>query len=159
MMRASEIFVGVLDQALRIGTLVRFPAEGDSMYPTIRNGEAITVAAISADEVVRGDVLLCRHGTRVLAHRVVDVTTHGTDRVFHLRGDAKAACDAPVGTDALVGKVISVCRNGRRVSLCGPVARLRYRARAAASRAKAFVWSSATRRSSIAALPSNGGGR
>ncbi len=139
MMRASDIFVGVMDEALRVGTLVRFRAEGDSMYPTIRNGEAITIAPVSADEVVRGDVLLCRHDERVLAHRVVGVTTHGADRLFYLRGDAKAACDAPVGADALVGKVISVCRNGRMTPLCGPVARLRHRARAAASRAKAFV--------------------
>ena len=113
------------------------------MYPTIRDGEAITVAAVSTDEVVRGDVLLCRHDTRLLAHRVVGVTTRGADRFYGLRGDAKAACDAPVSAGDLVGKVISVCRNGRRVSLCGPLARLRYRVRAAASRAKAFVRSSA----------------
>ena len=142
-MRASGIFVAVVDEALKAGIHVRFSAEGDSMYPTIRDGEAITIAAVSTDEVVRGDVLLCRHGKRLLAHRVVGVTTRGADRFYGLRGDAKAACDAPVGTDALVGKVISVCRNGRRVSLCGPVARLRYRARAAASRAKAFVRSRA----------------
>ena len=151
------MFVGVLDEALRNGTLVRFRAEGDSMYPTIRNGEAITIAAISADEVVRGDVLLCRHDRRVLAHRVVGVTACGAGRVFRLRGDAKAACDAPVSADDLVGKVICVCRNGRRVSLCGPVARLRHRARAVASRAKAFARSSAA--IAIAALPSNGGCR
>ena len=143
MMRASEIFVGVLDEALRNGTLVRFRAEGDSMYPTIRNGEAITIAAVSTDEVVRGDVLLCRRDNRVLAHRVVDMTTRGTDRVFYLRGDAKAACDAPVAAGDVMGRVISVGRNGRMAPLCGPVARLRHRARAAASRAKAFVWSSA----------------
>lgn len=143
MMRASKIFVGVMDEALKIGALVRFRAEGDSMYPTIRNGEAITIAAVSPDEVVRGDVLLCRRDMRLLAHRVVGVTTRGIERLFHLRGDAKAACDAPVGADALVGKVVSVCRNGRMIPLCGPAARLRHRAQAAASRAKAFVWTRA----------------
>ena len=132
-----------MDEALRIGTLVRFRAEGDSMYPTIRNGEAITIAAVSAGEVVCGDVLLCRHDNRVMAHRLVGVTTRGTDHVLCLRGDAKAACDAPVGAGALVGKVISVRRNGRTVPLCGPAARLRYKTRSAASRAKAFVRSRA----------------
>ena len=142
-MRASEIFVGVMDEALRHGTRVRFRAEGDSMYPTIRDGESITIAAVSTAEVVRGDVLLCRHGKRVLAHRVVAVTARGSDRVFHLRGDAKAACDAPVAAGDVVGRVISVCRNGRTASLCGPASRLRHRAQAAASRAKAFVRSKA----------------
>jgi len=114
------------------------------MYPTIRDGEVITIAAVSPDDIVRGDVLLCRHDRRVLAHRVVDVTTRGTGRVFHLRGDAKAACDAPVGADAVVGKVLSVCRNGRVTPLCGRAARLRHAARTSASGAKAFVLSRVT---------------
>ena len=142
-MRASGIFVAVMDEALRMGTRVRFRAEGNSMYPTIRDGEAITIAAVSADEVVRGDVLLCRHNQRVLAHRVVAVTARGRDRVFHLRGDAKAGCDEPIAAGDVMGRVISVCRNGRMTPLCGPGARLRHRARAAASRAKAFARSGA----------------
>jgi hypothetical protein len=109
------------------------------MYPTIRDGETITVAPVATDDVVSGDVLLCRHGQRVLAHRVVVVTTCGTERVFELRGDARASSDAPVGADAVVGRVVGVRRNGRVIPLSGRAARLRHRARAAASGARAFV--------------------
>lgn len=122
-----------------IGLIVRFRAEGLSMYPTIRHGELITLGPFAADEVVRGDVLLCRHSTRLLAHRVVAVTGHGSERVFLLRGDAKRDCDAPVAVSDVIGKVLSVCRNGRAIRLCGRAARLRHKARFAASRAKAFV--------------------
>ena len=138
-MRHSEIFGAVIEEALTNGTIVRFRAEGISMYPTIRDGEAITVAAVSTDDVVRGDVLLCRHGKRVLAHRVVGVTTCGTERFFELRGDAKTSCDAPVAANAVVGKVIGVRRNGRVIPLAGRAARLRHRARRAASRAMTFI--------------------
>ena len=72
-----------------IGLCVRFRAEGLSMYPAIRHGELITVGPVAADQVVRGDVLLCRHSTRVLAHRVVAMTGYGSERVLQLRGDAK----------------------------------------------------------------------
>jgi signal peptidase I len=137
-MRHSGIFGAVIEQALANGTMVRFCAEGDSMYPTIRDGETITVAAASPDAIVRGDVLLFRHGTRVLAHRVVRTTSCGNERFFVLRGDAKASCDPPVGASALVGKVVSVAREGRLIPLCGRAARIRRAARAAASRAKAF---------------------
>jgi signal peptidase I len=140
-MRDSNLFGEVIAEALTTGTVVRFSAEGTSMYPTIRDGEVITIAAVSPDEVVRGDVLLCRHDKRVLAHRVVHVITRGPERVFRLRGDAKADCDAPVGADAVVGKVISVCRNGRVAMLCGRAARLRHAARRSASGAKAFILS------------------
>ena len=137
--RRSDIFGAVIDEALSNGTVVRFRAEGESMYPTIRDGELITVAAVSTREVVRGDVLLCRHGIRVLAHRVVGVTPCGTARFFELRGDAKASCDAPVGADAVVGRVVGVRRNGRVIPLFGRAARLRHKARAAAAGAKAFI--------------------
>ena len=137
-MRDSSLFGAVVAEALTTGTVVRFSAEGTSMYPTIRDGEVITIAPISTgeDAIVCGDVLLCRHDTRMLAHRLVGVTTRGAERRFHFRGDAKAACDAPVGADAVVGKVISVCRNGRVKPLCGRAARLRHAARRLASRAK-----------------------
>jgi signal peptidase I len=138
-MRHSDLFAAVMEKALTTGATVRFRAEGTSMHPTIRDGESISIAAVSPAKVVRGDVLLCRHDRRVLAHRVVGVTTRGTGRVFELRGDAKAACDAPVGADDVVGQVVAVQRNGRPVRLCGRAARLRFAARTAASRAKSFV--------------------
>ncbi len=137
-MRHSEIFGAVIEQALTSGTVVRFRAEGDSMYPTIRDGETIVVAAVSPPAGVRGDILLCRHGSRVLAHRVVDMTGCGTERFFVLRGDAKASCDAPVDGRAVVGTVVGVVRGGRVVPLGGRVARIRCALRAAASRARVF---------------------
>jgi hypothetical protein len=142
-MRDSDLFTAVMEKALTTGATVRFRAEGTSMYPTIRDGESISIAAVSPAKVVRGDVLLCRHEKRVLAHRVVGVTTHDTGRLFELRGDAKAACDVPVGADDVVGQVIAVQRNGRLVGLSGRAARLRYTARTAASRAKSFAVSTA----------------
>jgi hypothetical protein len=103
------------------------------MYPTIRDGEAITVAPVAVDDVVEGDLLLCRQDQRVIAHRVVGITTHNAIRIFELRGDAKAACDAPIRGDAVVGRVIAVHRDGRVVRLYGRAARLRHEARAVAS--------------------------
>jgi signal peptidase I len=142
--RDSHLLTAVIEKALTAGTTVRFRAEGTSMYPTIRDGEAISIAAVSPEEVVRGDVLLCRHSTRVMAHRVVNVTTRDAGRVFELRGDAKAGCDAPVGADDVIGRVIAVRRNGRLVRLCGRAARVRHKARTAASGARLFVISAAT---------------
>jgi signal peptidase I len=132
-MRHSGLFAAVIGDALARGTIVRFRAEGASMYPTIRDGDAITVAPVAFDDVVRGDLLLCRQDQRVIAHRVIGITTRDSMRIFELRGDAKAACDAPVAADAVVGRVIAVHRNGRVVTLCGRAARLRHTVRAVAS--------------------------
>jgi signal peptidase I len=138
-MRHASLFGAVIETALTAGNTVRFRAEGTSMYPTIRDGEAITIAAISTNDVVRGDVLLCRHETRMLAHRVVSVTTRGIDRFFELRGDSKAGCDMLVSADAVVGRIIGVRRNGRLLGLCGRAARMRHSARAAGSQIKRLI--------------------
>jgi hypothetical protein len=151
-MRDSGLFGVVMKEALATGTVVRFRAEGGSMYPTIRDGDTITIAAVSAIDVVRGDVLLYRHGQRVLAHRVVGVGAHGGIRMFCLRGDAMAECDAPVGASDVVGRVISVWRHEREVRLSGRTARLRHTARTAASRAKTSVASSRLSRCVRAAI-------
>lgn len=113
------------------------------MHPTIRDGDVITVAAISAAEVVNGDVLLCRHDNRMLAHRVVGITARSSGLSFDLRGDAKAACDAPVRAGAVVGRVIATCRNGRVFVMSGRAARARHSMRMAASRVKASMVSAA----------------
>jgi hypothetical protein len=131
-------------EGLTTGATVQFRAEGTSMHPTIRDGEAISIVVVSPEKVVRGDVLLCRHDKRVLAHRVVGVTMHAAGRVFELRGDAKAGCDTPVGADDVVGRVVAVQRNGRVVGLCGRGARLRLTAWTVASCAKSLVVSTAT---------------
>src|SRR5262249_59739635 len=87
-MRDSELFADVMKDALASGTVVRFRAEGRSMHPTIRDGEVITAAPVSIADVVRGDVLLCRHGGRGLAPRVVALAHRGGERGFELRGDS-----------------------------------------------------------------------
>jgi signal peptidase I len=142
--RHPHVFAAVVDHALASGRVARFRAEGASMHPTSRDGESIAIASVAADDIVAGDVLLCRHETRLLAHRVVRVSARGEARVFELRGDAKQACDAPIGAEAVVGQVIAVHRGGRAVSLTGRAARLRRAAHVAASRAKACVtwWAS-----------------
>jgi hypothetical protein len=106
-MRHSALLHSVIVDGFANGATVRFRAEGDSMYPTIRNGETITVIAVSADEVVCGDILLCRHRARLLVHRVVRAVASAGGLTFELRGDAKASCDAPVGSGAVIGRVIA----------------------------------------------------
>jgi hypothetical protein len=140
--RAVTDLVGASMDHGSTGMQVRFRAEGLSMYPSIRDGELITVGPVAGGAIVRGDVLLCRSGNRVLAHRVVAISGRGSARVLRLRGDAKLACDAPIAVGQVIGKVESVRRKGKTIALCGPLARLRYHARRAAARVKVVLLSS-----------------
>jgi hypothetical protein len=132
-------FTRIVSETLASGVSVRFRADGDSMHPTIRTGDVITVAPVGVDEIALGDVLLCRHGAHVLAHRLVDVTGRGVDRRLHLRGDGKASCDTPVALPDLLGRLESVERRGRSIALGGALVTARRVVHAAASRVIAMV--------------------
>jgi hypothetical protein len=132
----TDLFTESFRTTVPDGIRVRFRASGHSMYPSIRDGELITVGVVAAHAIVRGDVLLCRHGERLLAHRIVSIDSALGEPVLRLRGDAKRDCDAPVAASDVIGLVLSVERGGRTILLAGRWARLRYRARTIASRAK-----------------------
>jgi hypothetical protein len=138
-MRDSGLFAEVMEHALTSGTLVRFRAEGSSMHPTIRDGEVITAAPVSVADVVRGDVVLCRHGGRVLAHRVVAIAAHGGDRRFELRGDGHTASGALVTADEIVARIVAVRRRGRSMPLSSAGGWLTLRARAIAAAARRTI--------------------
>lgn len=108
------------------------------MYPTIRDGEAVTVEPLKAHEARCGDILLYRRESGVIAHRVVRLAGAVDDetRVLILRGDSLATCDAPVRAEQVLGRVISVERKGRKVNLTGRRAEVRRAARRCAARLK-----------------------
>jgi signal peptidase I len=136
---SARLLPSLIAEALANGHVVRVRADGTSMHPTIRDGESIAIAAVAAADIVCGDVVMCRHASRLLAHRVVRVTVSGAGRTFELRGDAKRASDAPIPSDAIVGRVVGVVRNRRLVAVSGRAARVRRAVRAIASRAKKYA--------------------
>lgn len=111
--RDGAVFLTLSEDLLDQGYAVRFRAAGTSMQPAIEDGDTITVARVDLGGVKRGDILLYRSQRRTIAHRVVDIRTTGNKiAAVILRGDAKAACDAPVAPDRILGKVVAIepCR-------------------------------------------------
>jgi signal peptidase I len=106
--------VDIVSDLLRRGHSVRFRAKGGSMRPTIREGEAITVAPVRPAGIRRGDVILYRSARGVIAHRVARVERHPDGGlVFLPRGDASRGRDDPVEKAAILGSVVAVERGGR----------------------------------------------
>lgn len=124
-------------ELLSQGQLVRFRPSGNSMHPTIKDGEAITVAPVNASDIKRGDILLYVTGRGVTAHRVSKINNFSTS--FILRGDATGSSDEAVEFDQILGRVISVERDGRSINLTSRRAKMMRRARAGASRIKSRV--------------------
>ena len=178
----SEMFLAVAGGLLSHGHRVRFRAEGDSMHPAIRGGEAILVEPVSPAHLKKGDIALYLSGRGITAHRVVKILAGGAaysleERAlrsleaqsssvsapqtqcssngalaecslsellersarfkslassaallkrsapqvkrsfFVLRGDAPGSADEPVEQEQILGKVVSVERDGGVIDL------------------------------------------
>jgi signal peptidase len=122
----TEVFAEMIEEVLNRGHSIRFRAPGDSMYPTICNGDFITVIPIKSPSITNGDIILYQHRSGVTAHRVISILKRSAlqgpqDRSssgmleFILRGDAAIESDAPVRSEQILGKVISIERNGHRI--------------------------------------------
>ena len=134
-------FVRICTELLRQGHQVKFKAPGHSMYPTIYDGDLITVEQKKPSDVCVGDIILYHHENGVVAHRVINIqapqsSVHSTQHFFLLRGDAAIKDDAPVSSEQILGKVVAIERNGRRFDPYYLRIKLHYKTRRLASRIK-----------------------
>lgn len=154
----QRLFIDVSTELLRRGQSVRFRAPGFSMYPAVKEGETIIVVPISSFDIKRGDILLYLAGKKVIAHRVVRIKREKSDSrshravdfaanskvlnpqlIFTLQGDASPICDEPVEAHQILGKVVSVERQGRNIDLYSTSARMFRLAYTRASRLKRLI--------------------
>lgn len=143
----SQQFALVCAATLQRGLTMRFQACGQSMQPNVRHGDVVEVAPISAGEASRGDIVLARGRAGFQLHRVV-----GRDAAsgkIITRGDAGQQNDAP--SETVLGKVISIERNQRKISLAVPGTKVLHAVRAQTRRALLAVAHRAPRARFIAA--------
>jgi hypothetical protein len=76
------------------------------MFPTFREGDMLTIAALGSEGPQTGEVVAFERGGELFAHRVVET---GEGWVV-TRGDGNARDDAAVGLEQIVGRVV---RHGR----------------------------------------------
>ncbi len=102
----------------------RFCATGTSMFPMIRSGDVATVTPADPEDISSGDVVLYHAGERLYIHRVISVRREGPDTWLIARGDNLKYPDPPVHMSQVLGKVISVERNGMTIDLASPARKL-----------------------------------
>jgi hypothetical protein len=96
-------FEATLRDLLASGHRARFRAMGDSMHPTIRNGDAVEIAPCKIFEVRRGDIVLASIERGLTLHRVVRISAEG----IVMRGDNAWRPDPPFGPAELLGRVVN----------------------------------------------------
>ncbi len=117
---------GDLDAALLAspGSRVWIPVLGESMRPTLRDGDRVEVE-IGPFRPRAGDVLLFRQADYLAVHRCLGrARGAGAAGPWRARGDGRPRLDPPVEGERLLGRVAAIDRAGRVYDLAGPGARI-----------------------------------
>ena len=137
---SNHLLFDLSTELLGRGKRVRFRAPGRSMYPTIRENEAITVEPVKPQDVKLGDIILYRSDDNVVAHRVMRIEKDRSDALrFILREDTWGTLDAPVQAEQILGKVVSVERAGRNIDPYSMRAKARLLVHTIGSRLKRYI--------------------
>lgn len=95
------------------GAVFRFRASGESMFPTIRNGDIITVSSPDGVHAVPGDIVAFRTplGGKLAVHRVTGVRSGS----FLIKGDNSLEPDGTIPRSDILGLVTRIERGGRPI--------------------------------------------
>jgi len=101
-------------EKLRAFGMLRLKVKGWSMVPTVWPGDTLVIEAADHSTVCPGDIVLFARHQRFVAHRVVVNSSSG--RGIETRGDAMTQMDAPISTREVLGRVVSIERNGKSIT-------------------------------------------
>ena len=92
----SELLLNLLKERIRQGGDVSVELSGHSMYPTIRDGEKITIEYYDFEEVQVNDIIACyfKNIKHFVIHRVVNIDFIHGKRVLMTKGDNNDYVDA-----------------------------------------------------------------
>jgi hypothetical protein len=105
-------------QQIADGHSVKLTVTSESMEPFLQPGDAITVAPAVLPRV--GDILVLGGSARPWVHRLVHTRAAGDDVLLVTKGDNIGRCDSAVAPARVLGYVVAVQRDDRRLDLrCG----------------------------------------
>jgi signal peptidase I len=110
----QEIFEQAAENILKSGNILRFRANGNSMVPSIRDGEYVLIEPVDFSKIRKGDILFCRNNDdKLVAHTVIQVNFQEDKEKVLLKGDNSFHSDGWLSSSQILGKLTQVERRGR----------------------------------------------
>lgn len=97
--------------------LIRIKTKGNSMMPTLRPADEVIVAPVTVAELAIGDIVVFRNAHLLVAHRLISIANKNEKIIFTAKGDNNKHIDKPFEARQIVGKVISVERAGKVITI------------------------------------------
>jgi len=104
-------------ESLRHQQMCRFKVTGRCMNPLIQKGDWVTIEPFSINHSPRqGDIVLINRGNDFAIHRLLKIK--GNEVIT--RGDWSISIDPPFKRNDILGKVIIIEKNKRKIQLSHP---------------------------------------
>jgi phage repressor protein C with HTH and peptisase S24 domain len=112
-------FFALAKQLLREGKKIEIPVKGGSMRPFLFDGETVVVAPVGVDCPLRKcDIILAETSTgQVMMHRIREISPAG----IRMKGDGNLYQSELIRPEDVMGRVLSVVRHGKTISLYTPL--------------------------------------
>ena len=94
-----------------------FRMHGNSMYPTLKDGEWGHVEKYSPDQLKVGDIVVFKAHEKLIAHRLIGIIQQNGTLTFIAKGDKNKDKDEPFTSKALVGKITSFQRKKKVIKV------------------------------------------
>lgn len=110
--------ITVIEEVLNNGGTVNFNPRGVSMLPTLHNdGDRVVIK--KADELNVNDIALYKRGSQLVLHRVVKVYQNKSKKLrgYGFCGDNQCKVEKVIPENAIVGKVVIIYRNGKKIDV------------------------------------------
>lgn len=122
---SSSDFHALAQEVLGRGGSFRFQAGGSSMHPFIRGGDVLLVEPVAPARLRPGEIIFYhRGGTSHMVHRLVRRVEKDGRLMFIAQGDNVVGADAPILAEQVLGMVVEIQRDGRRMRLGTGLGRL-----------------------------------
>src|SRR5207249_4174383 len=116
MSQQADIIASLFIEAVRQGQSLWFRVASNSMLPLIRVDDTVYIQPTSANEIDVGEIAAFESSTGLMIHRIVySQQTQGSVRLLQM-SDVELL-PGWVKQQAVIGKVVSIRRQGRQVNL------------------------------------------
>lgn len=117
-----ELASGLAGEIVRTFGELRLRVFGTSMVPSILPGDLVHIRQAGLNEISPGEVVLFLQNGRLFVHRVVArkagaAPGSAVDPSLITRGDRQQQNDPPVSSSELLGRVVSIERDNRKIEL------------------------------------------
>ena len=103
-----EVCRVLLKRALKKGGQFTQKIEGESMLPTLKPGQSITISYADRKGIVLGDVLVFQGALNQVVHRLVETRQEGKNTLYITKGDNNLSTDPPIEFSKVVGKISKI---------------------------------------------------